>query len=346
MRLSVLRAAALVLAAAVPTACGSSAVSSLPPGMTTTPMLQPDGATPATVKITLFNMPVKQTDPYDIALGASGYLYAAQPQGTPLTYLWQVSESGHIVKIKPGLGYLGPTGITGANGVVYFGREATGGGQLLAYSKGKFTVLADTVSYPYYLKTAKDGSVWFSDPGTYQVGHVVKGKTTLYMAPTKYCAPYGITIGVDQNAWVTELCATTTGRIGRITPNGSWKEYVLPTKNEEPPSGADSITAGPDGNLWYTIGASRVGRITTTGKIKEFPLPGSDGDGYGITVGNDKALWYTLQQLSKIGRMTTTGSASSYQVHGSVQLTGISPGAGNTIWFTSTISNQIGRLTY
>ena len=345
MRFSVLRTAALVVTAAAPAACGSSAVSSLPPG-TALPMIQPDSATPAAVKVTLFKMPMKQTDPVDIALGAKGNLYATQPIGTPVAYLWQVSETGHITKIKPSLGYEGPVGITGAKGVVYFGVVGSGGYSLYSYANGKISDLGITVATIYYLKRANDASVWFSNPGSYQVGHFVKGKTTLYTAPTKYCSPYGITIGSDQNVWVTEQCATATGRIGRITPTGSWKEYVLPTKNEEPPSGADSITAGPDGSLWYTIAASRIGRITTAGKIHEFPLPASDGDAYAITVGNDKALWYTLQQVSKIGRMTTKGSASSYAVPGSVQLTGISPGAGKTIWFTSVQSNQVGRLTY
>lgn len=337
--------AAFVLAAAL-AACTSPAGGGFYPGASV-PMLQPHAPTAAAVKVTLFTMPMAQTDPSDIALGANGYLYATQPQGTPDSYLWQVSETGHITKIKPSVGYVGPVGITGANGVVYFGRATSGGWELLAYADGKFKSLGQAaVNAIYYLVRAKDGSVWFSDPGDYQVGHIVSEKAKLYGAPTKYCSPYGITIGSDQNVWVAEQCPTTTSRIGRITPTGSWKEYVLPTKNEATTPG-DGITAGPDGNLWYTIAAPRIGRITTAGKIQEFPLPGSDGDAYSITVGNDKALWYTLPQDLKIGRMTTKGSASSYRVPSSnLQLAGISAGAGKTIWFTSVISNQVGRLTY
>ncbi|MBV9026979.1 MAG: hypothetical protein JO311_00055 [Candidatus Eremiobacteraeota bacterium] len=312
-------------------------------------MIEPRGLSPAAVQIKLFTMPMQQTDPVDVAVGAKGYLYATQPIGTPASYLWQISETGYISKVKPSLGYEAGPGITGAKGVVYFGKPDTGGWALLAYANGKFDTLGGAhVNAIYYLKRAKDGSVWFSDPGDYTVGHIANGKASLYPAPTKYCSPYGITIGADQNVWVTEQCATTTGRIGRITATGSWKEFVLPTKNEEPPSGADSITAGPDGNLWYTIGAPRIGRITTAGKIHEFSLPASDGDGYAIAVGNDKALWYTLQQSLRIGRMTIKGSASSYKVpsNNSLGLTGICAGSGNTIWFTATTTNQIGRLTY
>jgi streptogramin lyase len=358
MRLAVLRSsAALAFAAMVPAACASSSGGPFSPGASA-PMVQaadapaadapaPDAPAPGAVKVTMFNMPMTQTDPFDIALGANGYLYATQPQGTPNAYLWQVSEIGHITKIKPALGYAGAAGITGANGVVYFGVPHSGGPVLYAFAKGKFKVLGSAaVNAIYYLKRAKDGSVWFSDPGGYQVGHIVKGKATLYRAPTKYCSPYGITIGSDQNVWVAEQCATTTGRIGRITATGSWNEFSLRTKNEEPTLG-DGITAGSDGNLWYTIGANRIGRITTAGKITEFSISPADGAGYAITAGSDKALWYTLQQTGKIGRITTKGVATSYAVPGNnLQLAGISQGAAKTIWFTNVIGNQIGRLTY
>ncbi|MGA9945851.1 MAG: hypothetical protein WBE79_14565 [Candidatus Cybelea sp.] len=336
--------AAFVLAAGL-AACSSPAGSGLYPGASA-PMLA-HALAPAAVKVTLFNMPMTQTDPVDIALGANGYLYATQTIGTPLSYLWRVSETGDISKIKPSLGYEGPVGITGANGVVYFGRPSSGGWELLSYANGKLKSLGGAaVNGIYYLKRAKDGSVWFTDPGDYQVGHIANGKATLYRAPTQYCSPYGITIGSDQNVWVAEQCPTTTSRIGRITPTGSWKEYVLPTKNEATTPG-DGITAGPDGNLWYTVAASRIGRITTAGKIHEFTFPASDGGAYSITVGNDKALWYTLQAGLKIGRMTTKGSATSYPLpSNNLQLTGICAGTGKTIWFTSVQSNQVGRLTY
>ena len=35
------------------------------------------------------------------------------------------------------------------------------------------------------------------------------------------------------------------------------------------PSG---ITAGPDGNLWFTEAAATIGRITPAGTVTEFPL--------------------------------------------------------------------------
>ncbi len=58
-------------------------------------------------------------------------------------------------------------------------------------------------------------------------------------------------------------------RIGQITTAGVVTEFPLPSANSNP----RTITAGPDGNLWFTEDlGNRIGRITTAGSITEFPL--------------------------------------------------------------------------
>src|SRR5207248_1402534 len=47
--------------------------------------------------------------------------------------------------------------------------------------------------------------------------------------------------------------------VGRITPAGVIKEFPVPTASSQPLG----ITAGPDGNIWFTEAAgSKVGRLT------------------------------------------------------------------------------------
>ncbi len=59
----------------------------------------------------------------------------------------------------------------------------------------------------------------------------------------------------------------------------------------------DGITAGPDGNLWFTeSGGNKIGRITPSGQITEFPLPTGITKPYypiGITAGPEGNLWFT-----------------------------------------------------
>jgi streptogramin lyase len=48
------------------------------------------------------------------------------------------------------------------------------------------------------------------------------------------------------------------GKIGRITPSGTITEYPIPTSQSD----LWGITAGPDGNLWFTEGnGNKIGRI-------------------------------------------------------------------------------------
>ena len=78
-------------------------------------------------------------------------------------------------------------------------------------------------------------------------------------------------------------------------------EFPVMTAGSQPVG----ITAGPDGNLWFTeFGVGKIGRITTAGTVTEFPAAGNPQL---ITVGSDGNLWFTEQTVYKIGRMTTAG---------------------------------------
>jgi streptogramin lyase len=69
-----------------------------------------------------------------------------------------------------------------------------------------------------------------------------------------------------------------------------------------------SITAGPDGALWFTQNVNNtIGRITTTGTITTYTATGIS-DPTGIAAGPDGAMWFTSYATSggSIGRITTT----------------------------------------
>src|SRR5258708_38641327 len=103
--------------------------------------------------------------------------------------------------------------------------------------------------------------------------------------------------------------------MGRTTPGGAITEFPVP-----PNSVPEEITAGPDGNLWFTetqVGSngtptgSQIGRITPDGTVTEFPIPLPNGDEItgnvwfnGITAGPDGNLWFTETEDNSIGRIT------------------------------------------
>src|SRR5947209_12308 len=76
-------------------------------------------------------------------------------------------------------------------------------------------------------------------------------------------------------------------------------EYPVPTTNAVP----SVITAGPDGNLWFTeVQASKIGTINpATHAISEFPVPTANSQPAGIATGPDGNVWFTEAAASKIG---------------------------------------------
>ncbi len=113
----------------------------------------------------------------------------------------------------------------------------------------------------------------------------------------------------------------------------------------------NDITAGPDGNLWFTdFGASKVGMINPTNDlINEFATPTANAGPRGITAGPDGNLWFTeftLGSVSKIGMInptthvitefaTPTANAGPF---------GITAGPDGNLWFTETSVGKIGMI--
>ncbi len=95
----------------------------------------------------------------------------------------------------------------------------------------------------------------------------------------------------------------------------------------------DGITAGPDGNLWFTDSESHgIVKMTPSGKIEaEYSLPeGYSGAGRIITgPEKEKALWFTFG--GGIGKVTTSGTITEYKrEHG---ISAITVGPEGNLWF-------------
>jgi streptogramin lyase len=106
------------------------------------------------------------------------------------------------------------------------------------------------------------------------------------------------------------------------------------------------ITAGPDGNVWFAEGAAnRIGRITPDGVITEFPVPTAYSSPSGITAGPDGNLWFTEANASKVGRITPDGAITELQVPTLGSVLDITAGPDGNLWFTETGANKIGRVT-
>jgi streptogramin lyase len=124
---------------------------------------------------------------------------------------------------------------------------------------------------------------------------------------------------------------------------GKFTEFTIPTAASHP----YGITAGPDGNLWFTEAlANKIGRITTTGTITEFPVPTIGAGVTGIVAGPDGNLWFDESTVSKIGRMTPSGSAVEFATTTAAATPiEIAAGPDGNLWFTEESANNLGRIT-
>ncbi len=81
------------------------------------------------------------------------------------------------------------------------------------------------------------------------------------------------------------LCALAPASVASAAPtvNG-----IFPLKTEIETN--NKITAGPDGNVWFTLPGKKVGMITPAGVVQEFELEGVEGP-IGIAPGPEGRLW-------------------------------------------------------
>jgi streptogramin lyase len=221
-----------------------------------------------------------------------------------------------------------------------------------------FTEFSLNKSRPGGVALGPDGNIWFTEPRNDKIARITPaGRVRVFAIPTPERTPTGITAGRDGNLWFTE-----TDKIGRITPRGKVTEFPLPPPAPMAGEGAPAqnpfltglvgldpygITAGHDGNVWFTewLG-NRVGRITPSGAITEFRIPTAESRPYGITAGPEGNLWFVEENGNKVARVTPSGEITEFPIPtaGSFPY-GITAGRDGNLWFTEYLAGKIGRIT-
>lgn len=180
-----------------------------------------------------------------------------------------------------------------------------------------------------------NGKERLCDIGAYEAGvpPIAQSPAATATPPANACVG-GIGIGGNSNKPAQALPATTTGPI---------TEFALSTLGCPP----EGITAGPDGNLWFTEPyGNDIGRITPVSTIIQFAIPTDNSDPERIVAGPDGDLWFTELDGEQIGRITPTGKITNFML--SVpddRPVDITKGPDGNLWFTNTSQNGIGRIT-
>ncbi|MDE2481701.1 MAG: hypothetical protein KGN02_05890 [bacterium] len=255
------------------------------------------------------------TQPVDAQLGPHGDIYAPSAYSTMLPTTPPSPGPSHIYSI----GLTGfPTSTFGFN-------------------------VSSFPSAPAYLTLDSSGSeMWFTDAGNGNVGHFSipcnnLTPCTMYEEPSNTQGltgfahrvtpgarrpagslggtPFskgiaGIVEAADGYLYVAEPGAHQIDRLQAsvwLSCSGASCTYTpitLPEKTATP----QSLTIGPDGNVWFTdmsgyVGFISVASCATSCKAYEYAVPTSDGAPWGIVAGPDGNIWFTESTTNKIGEV-------------------------------------------
>ncbi len=198
-------------------------------------------------------------------------------------------------------------------------------------------------AFPESIAEGADHNMWFTEWNKGKIGKITpSGTITEYALPAGR-EPYDIVKGSDGNMWFTEQGqGTSWGKIGKITTAGVITEYAVPELASDPiPVG---ITAGPEGDLWFTVkyekttDTSKIDKITTSGTITQYSPPKCGeygGELEGITEGSDHNLWYVQVTCDKIIKMTPAGVFTEYKAGPEYPRDITSSGSDGDLWYTS-----------
>ncbi len=102
------------------------------------------------------------------------------------------------------------------------------------------------------------------------------------------------------------------------------------------------ITAGPDGNMWFTNpNGDTIGRITPRGVVTEFQLA-KDTHPQTITAGADGNLWFTMRVQDKIGVMDVRGHLLHQYATNlpDAEPYSIAPSPDGVVWYTDSSTSS------
>ncbi len=119
---------------------------------------------------------------------------------------------------------------------------------------------------------------------------------------------------MNRSGWRSHLTALLTALVAcvgllSLSTAPAWAAAGTVTEFNVPSGTPFGISAGPDGNLWFTDDAgttAKIGRVSTGGSITEFPLSTASSVSQFITAGPDGNLWFTEELAGEIGRITTS----------------------------------------
>jgi streptogramin lyase len=206
-------------------------------------------------------------------------------------------------------------------------------------------------------------AVWFTMSAEGQLGKFTTSAPSTptiynesYAPPTPaYQAPAGVTtVGTD--VWIAVPGVNSledfspSGGVGGL---GGFVVHSLSPANIDVPGFASQLTAGSDGNLWFTEpGAIGIFSLASDTVIAQVSLPTSGGTQVpsAITAGPGNTIWFTESvpgtHTAAVGVISTTTHALAAEFNAPTNSSpaGITEGPDGNMWFTESGAGAIGMV--
>ncbi|MEU8242231.1 hydrolase [Actinoplanes missouriensis] len=155
---------------------------------------------------------------------------------------------------------------------------------------------------PYGIAATPGGDVWFTAPGTNQIGRLAGGTAiTLFDLPIPDARPAMLTVDATGTPWAALNGAACLARI-----RDDIVEIVKLPEGRTPPAPV-GITAGRTG-IWYAdIAGGSVGRVDPSGEIHPFPFADPACRPHAVAADADGSCWVTLWGSGELAHVTAGG---------------------------------------
>lgn len=205
----------------------------------------------------------------------------------------------------------------------------------------EFVISRSGYAAPFTMVPGRDGSMWFSEEGTGEVGRIgLHGKVRQYRLRTPNSDPQGLFVDRDGSVYVAEHGGPYLGtHVARISPGGRVTEW---NDTDEEPMG---VAPGPGATIWFTQRCAGLG-VLKGGKLKQYIVPGITGESSAIVRAPDGALWFSEDGTVRIGRVDRSGKLTTfaglyYESKYNDIANAVAVGPDGNLWWTAFDSNAI-----
>jgi virginiamycin B lyase len=186
------------------------------------------------------------------------------------------------------------------------------------------------------------GTVAFSEQVFTQPCGMTAGKQPAYVSNTVTAdVEVGVPVSIALVLVRNEVSVTISNDFP--DPPHPIVEFAVPELGG--PSSPGSITAGPDGALWFSITSAKlaIGRITTDGTITTFVLPSTVTAVDPVIAGPDGNIWFS--DGNKVARMSLDGLVTEFALPTVGTEAFMNQGPDGNLWGANGLASQIQRIT-